>query len=99
MTRQLAVNLDMFSKTPLYQQLAAEMEGLIRGGRLANEQKLPSIRELSKQLQLSTVTVRQAIEKLAAEGLVIGRHGAGNFVSAGFSQRVEAAIPRFTIGS
>ena len=43
--------------------------------------KLPSERALAREMNVSGVTVRQAIKTLAAEGLVTGRQGSGNYVS------------------
>jgi DNA-binding transcriptional MocR family regulator len=45
--------------------------------------RLPSIRGLASQLQLSPFTVAQAYEQLVAEGLIEGRKGSGFYVLAG----------------
>lgn len=80
MAHQVVLNLNMFSNTPICRQLAEELVAAIEAGRLRNGDKLPSIRELSKQLQISTITVREALDKLAERGLIESRHGSGNFV-------------------
>src|SRR3990167_3690330 len=81
MVNKIVVSLDVFSRTPLYQQLAGELKKLIASGDLNYGEKLPSIRELSRQLQISTITVREALDHLIAEKLVIARHGSGNYVA------------------
>lgn len=102
---RLAVKLDVFSSTPLYQQLASEIHRLIDEGLLTAGTRLPSLRDLSKQLQISVITVRQAMDILLAEDYVVSRPGSGNFVSASRSAKTAAAdaVPpaglRFVVGS
>ena len=66
--------------SPRYQQLARQLASDIRAGRYARDQALPSERMLSEALGLSRVTARKAIDALVDLGLVVRRHGAGNFV-------------------
>ncbi|MGB0865466.1 MAG: GntR family transcriptional regulator, partial [Granulosicoccaceae bacterium] len=56
------------------------------------EQALPSERELANALSVSRVTVRKAIQKLAAEGLLVQRQGAGTFVA----HRLEQPLKNLT---
>jgi GntR family transcriptional regulator/MocR family aminotransferase len=81
MAHRLAIRLDVFASTPLYQQLAKELRRLIDGGLVAAGERLPSLRDLSKQLQISVITVRQAIDILLAEQYIVSKPGSGNFVS------------------
>lgn len=89
MVHRVVINLDIFSSLPLYQQLAKEVEKAIAEGRLAPGEKISSIRELSRQLQVSTITVRQALEKLAADGFLEAHHGAGHFVKRDLAWQKE----------
>ena len=81
MAHKVIVNLNIFSPVPLYQQLADELKDAISAGRLRAGERLPSIRELSKQLQVSTITVREAIDRLVNQQMVESRHGSGNYVA------------------
>jgi GntR family transcriptional regulator/MocR family aminotransferase len=81
MAYKLAVSLDVFSQVPLYLQLAAQIKLAIENGRLAPGERLPSIRDLAKQLQLSQCTIREAFDKLVSWELVIARPGSGNYVA------------------
>ncbi len=81
MAHKVIVNLNIFSTVPLYQQLADELKAAISAGRLRAGERLPSIRELSKQLQISTITVREAMDRLVNQDLVESRHGSGNYVA------------------
>lgn len=72
--------------TPLYQQLARQLAADIRAGTYAGDQALPSERTLSEALGVSRVTARKAIDTLVNQGLVLRRHGAGNFVAPRLEQ-------------
>ncbi|CAM3427309.1 PLP-dependent aminotransferase family protein [Kibdelosporangium persicum] len=56
--------------------LAAVVEGRLRPG-----ERLPPTRELAQRLQVSRTTVTDVYERLTAEGFLVGRVGAGTFVS------------------
>jgi GntR family transcriptional regulator len=66
---------------PLYVQIQEYIAEMILSGELPPETKLPSERELSRDLDISRMTVRRAITELVNEGLIERRHGAGTFVS------------------
>jgi GntR family transcriptional regulator of arabinose operon len=68
------------STTPFYQQLAAIIRKQVLYSELKPGDKLPSENELVQQYQISRSSVRQAIDILAAEGLVERVHGKGNFI-------------------
>ena len=66
---------------PLYVQIQEYIAEMILSGELPPETKLPSERELSRDLDVSRMTVRRAITELVNEGLLWRRHGAGTFVA------------------
>jgi DNA-binding FadR family transcriptional regulator len=66
----------------LYQQIAAQLSGLIASGEFAVGQRLPSERELAAQLGVSRPSLREALIALELEGLVEVRVGAGIWVTA-----------------
>ena len=74
--------LDPDSALPLYQQLQRALAHAIDRGVLAPEDALPSERQLAADLGISRITVRKAIDALAAEQRLVSRHGAGNFVAS-----------------
>lgn len=67
--------------------LAVQTEQLLHerlvSGELAPGDQLPPEHELARQFQVSRATVRSAITALVRRGLVVQRHGVGNFASAG----------------
>ena len=58
-----------------------QLEALILEGSLQAGEKLPPERELAKQFDVSRPSLREAIQKLEAKGLVNRRQGGGTFVS------------------
>jgi DNA-binding transcriptional MocR family regulator len=74
----------------LYQQLEQQLREDIRSGQLAVGERLPSVRRICQQLQLSKSTVLTAYARLEAEGLIHARPRSGYFVSG---QRTELKQP------
>lgn len=80
---------------PLYLRLKRWIEAAIADGILATGDALPSERDLARQLDLSRVTVRKAVQELVRDGVLVQRHGSGTFV-APQPQRVEQSLSRLT---
>ena len=64
----------------LYEEIADQIQQLISGGELRPGDKLLSERELADKLQVSRVSVREAIRSLEMLGFIEIRHGEGTFV-------------------
>ena len=58
-----------------------QLETMILEGALKPGQKLPPERELAIQFEVSRPSLREAVQKLAARGLLESRQGGGTFVS------------------
>lgn len=67
---------------PLYVQLYDYVKEEIISGRLLKDTRIPSIRDLSLQLNISKNTVETAYQQLCAEGYISSRPKSGYFVSA-----------------
>jgi len=67
--------------TPLYAQLAEILRQRIERGNFAPGETLPSIEELMLEFAVARVTVRQAIARLAEDGLVSPQRGRGTIVT------------------
>ena len=74
--------LDPHSAQPLYLQLQRALRVAIERGLFAPDEALPSERRLTADLAVSRITVRKAIDGLTADGVLVSRHGSGNFVVA-----------------
>jgi DNA-binding transcriptional MocR family regulator len=62
-------------------QVAAELRSGIRAGRLPAGARLPSSRDLARDLGVSRGVVVEAYEQLAAEGFLVSRQGAGTRIA------------------
>ena len=60
--------------------ITEELESMIIDGRLLAGQKLPPERELAEKFAVSRPSLREAIQKLEAKGLVYRKQGGGTFV-------------------
>jgi GntR family transcriptional regulator len=75
------VRLDPGSGVPLFLQIAEAIRDAILAGRLARDQRLPTVRDLAARLRVNPATVAAAYDRLADEKLVEARVGAGTFVA------------------
>ena len=81
--------------TRLSDVIMQQLEGRIVDGTYAAGERLPSERELARQLDVSRPSLREAIQKLEAKGLVTRRQGGGTYVSGALHQKVTD--PLFTL--
>ena len=77
-----ATILEAENSTPLYIQLANHLRDHIHAGGIRSGSAIPSERDLCDQVGASRVTVRKAISRLIAEGLLFRKQGSGTFVSS-----------------
>ena len=75
------LRLDPAAPTPLYLQLAGKLGESIREGHWKGGEALPAERHLCERLGISRVTLRQAVDALVEQGLVVRRQGAGTFIT------------------
>jgi len=80
---------------PRYAQLYRHLSAAIADGRLEPRSQLPPERDLADLAGVSRVTVRQAVSKLASDGLIDQRRGAGSFIRAQ-GPRLEHALSTLT---
>lgn len=66
---------------PMYKQVADQIKDAIAGGIIKSEEKLPSIREMTKELRISEITIKRAYADLEHEGYIFTRAGLGSFVA------------------
>ena len=70
------------SMVPIYEQAMEQIKGMIRDGELKENDVLPSVRALSKELKISALTVKKAYDHLEEEGFTVTVHGKGTYVTA-----------------
>src|SRR2546423_12220501 len=80
---ELLLTLDRRSADPLHSQLEGRLREAIRSGRLRTGERLPSSRELARELGLSRGLVQDCYAQLQAEGYLESRVGSATRVAAG----------------
>ena len=66
---------------PMYKQVTDQIKDAIASGTLKPETKLPSIREMAKDLKISMITTKRAYADLENEGYILTRSGLGSYVA------------------
>ena len=69
------------SEDPIYEQIIKQIKNQIINGELEEEESLPSIRKLARELGISVITTKRAYEELEKEGFIDTVGGKGSFVA------------------
>lgn len=77
------ININKSDKTPLYIQIYNEIKSAIENGNLKESEKLPSVRKLSEDLNVSKTTIENAYEILCVEGYLINIAKKGFYIEKG----------------
>ena len=64
------LSIDLKSRTPLYQQIIANIEELVARGIWAQDMPLPSVRQLAVELAINPNTIQRAYAELEAHGVI-----------------------------
>ena len=85
---------------PIYEQIVDQIKTLIRKGELKENDNLPSVRALARELKISALralarelkisalTVKKAYDDLETEGFTVTVHGKGTYVAATNTERL-----------
>lgn len=78
----MLLRIEKGSAVPISRQIASQIATLCASGALRPGERLPSVRELARDLGVNQNTVLRVYERLCGEGLLEMRHGQGTFVAA-----------------
>ncbi|MBK8050911.1 MAG: GntR family transcriptional regulator [Anaerolineales bacterium] len=78
---------------PLYEQIYRQVYAEIEAGRLRPGDRVPSEKELADRYQVSRITSKKALEKLAQAGIIARARGKGSFVNHAPAAPVAVATP------
>lgn len=73
--------IDNKSGAPIYDQIYSQIKSQIINGTLKEDEPLPSIRNLAKDLKISVVTTKRAYDELEREGYIYTIAAKGCFVA------------------
>ncbi|HNR30202.1 MAG TPA: GntR family transcriptional regulator [Candidatus Hydrogenedentes bacterium] len=91
-------SIDINSSVAVYVQIENHVQFAIASGRLKPTDQLPSVRELSEQLNVNPNTVAKAYRDLEVMGLLYTRRGMGVFINKGIEQRCREDVRKRIIG-
>lgn len=80
------------SGVPIYEQIKQQVKSAILSGELQEEEALPSLRTLAKELKISVLTVTRAYNELEQEGFVKNVQGRGCFVMGSGSELIREQL-------
>src|SRR5262245_59884811 len=75
------IRIERDSSVPISRQIADQVRAQCLSGALAAGTRIPSVRQLARDLAVNQNTVLRVYERLTAEKLLEVRHGDGTFVS------------------
>jgi GntR family transcriptional regulator len=87
------LRVETSSGVPLTRQIADQIRSYTVSGVLAPGDRLPSVRQLAKELAVNQNTILHVYERLTAEGLLESRQGDGTYVSLNH-QPAKAKVKR-----
>jgi len=77
----LNILIDNKSGAPIYDQIYSQIKAQIVNGAVREDEALPSIRNLAKDLRVSVITTKRAYDELEREGFIYTVAGKGCFVA------------------
>ena len=77
----MTILIDNKSGLPIYDQIYSQIKNQIINGTLKEDEPLPSIRNLAKDLRISVITTKRAYDELEKEGFIYTVPGKGCFVA------------------
>jgi GntR family transcriptional regulator len=87
--------IDNASDRAVYLQIIDQVKRDVALGRLARQERLPTVRQLSQQLTINPNTIAKAYRQLEQEGIIVTRSGAGAFIAnldSGLSKAVRRKL-------
>ena len=84
----MKIIINSSSMVPIYEQIMDQIKAQITAGDLKENDILPSVRTLAKDLKISALTVKKAYDNLEQEGYTVTVHGKGTYVAAADTERM-----------
>lgn len=81
--------LDLKSRKSIHEQVVDNIKELIISGVLSPDEKLPSIRDISKTLTVNPNTIQKSYKELERQGFIYTLSGLGSFVSSSLDLKID----------
>ena len=82
----MKIIINTSSMVQIYEQIIDQIKTMIRKQELKQNDQLPSVRALSKELKISALTVKKAYDELEREGFSETNHGKGSYETAAHTE-------------
>lgn len=82
--------IDLQSRVPIYEQLYCCVKNMIVDGELKQDEKLPSVREMSKELSVNPNTVTKAFQALERDKIIYTVPGKGSYAAGLQNEKLRA---------
>ena len=82
------------SPLPIYEQIKEQVKAQILANELAEDELLPSLRQLARDLKISVLTTTRAYNELEQEGFITSRQGKGFYVMPSGSELIHEQLIR-----
>ncbi len=79
-------DIDLKDRRAIYQQIIDKYKQLIIKDILKPDEKIPSVRELARELTINPNTIQKAYKELERQGYIYSVRGRGNFVCSGIKK-------------
>ncbi len=77
----MLIRINPSNQQPLFAQIVDGVKQAVGTGRVKAGDRLPSVRELAKELVINPNTIQRAYQVLESEGVTFSRRGAGTFIA------------------
>lgn len=91
---KMKVVISNISGVPIYEQIKEQIKSAILSGELEENERLPSLRSMAKDLKISVLTTTRAYTDLEQEGYVVNIQGKGCFVMSRGSEMIKEQLLR-----
>lgn len=75
------IQVDVRSRVPIYEQIINSIKQMSISGVLLPDEKLPSVRELAKDMTINPNTIQKAYQELERQGIIYIKRGQGTFIN------------------
>lgn len=82
------MDLNFQSDTPIFMQIAEQIENAIMAGVYAEEEQVPSTTDISVSYRINPATVLKGVNLLAGDGILYKKRGLGMFVAKGAKEKI-----------
>ena len=90
----IKIIISNISGIPIYEQIKEQIKTAVMHGELKENEMLPSLRKLSKELKVSVLTINRAYTELEQDSFIKNVQGKGSYVLGSSSELIKEQLIR-----